>query len=116
MSTSNDSAVAVTVSAYPQIEGETVDAPHVYATAIDYTPSVIAARAVEGNVAYAQPMPHQSIMVSMRNIHPGIISENLLFVVSLSRSVKCLAAVDAVILLLFSIFAPYVLLLLIGNK
>jgi hypothetical protein len=120
MSDFSDAPLAITVSAYPQVAGDaqytvdTVDTPQVYATAVDYTPSVIATPAVQGNLAYAQPMTHQSFMISMRGVSLGAISDNLIAVVSLSRSVKCLAAVDAVILLLFSIFAPLALVLLAG--
>jgi hypothetical protein len=117
MSDFSDAPLAITVSAYPQVAGDaqyTVDTPQVYATAVDYTPSVIATPAVQGNLAYAQPMTHQSVMISMRGVSLGAISDNLIAVVSLSRSVKCLAAVDAVILLLFSIFAPLALVLLAG--
>jgi hypothetical protein len=113
MSDFSDAPLAITVSAYPQVAGD-ADTPQVYATAVDYTPSVIATPAVQGNLAYAQPMTHQSVMISMRGVSLGAISDNLIAVVSLSRSVKCLAAVDAVILLLFSIFAPLALVLLAG--
>lgn len=117
MSSPSDGPIAVTVSAYPQAEAGGDGAPvNVHAMEVDSSPITVVAAPVQNHtqVAYARPVNTPSIVLGFNNPYANTISENLIRVVALARSLKCLTAVDAILVLLFALFAPVVLILLIG--
>ena len=121
MSTHFDAPVAVTVSAYAHVTLESGGdhAPKVYATPVDpscYTATVVAAPAQNRMVTYARPITRQSSVlgISSRYRDALTLSANIIRAVGISRSLKCLAAADTAILLLFAIFWPLMLILLVG--
>ena len=119
-STSSDCPITVTVSAYAQepTQSGNHDGIPVYATAVEpssYIPTVVASPAQNHVVSYERHVPRGLVALGIYSPYAPAASENIIRALNRSRSLRCLASVDMVILLIFAIFLPIVLVLIVGK-